>query len=128
MKTKNQNFLGLVAAIALVFNLASVGAAEAKPQRPPRPEMPPPSANVTELKQIVKEFQAQKKEFLQQVKEQHAGARGKVREELSSSGTTEAVKDEAKDSLAEAKRISREQARKLAEEAKEAAKEGRKRD
>lgn len=116
-------------AVALFVGFAALGAhaAEAKAEKPERPERPKNGKGVdnAELKEIIKNFQDQKKQFLTQQKEQQADSRSKVREELGGGGS--AVQD-AKDSIAEAKRVSREQARKLAEEAKENAKEGRKRD
>ena len=117
----------LLMAIALFVGLAAIGAhaAEAKAEKPERPERPHGKApNTSELKEIIKNFQDQKKQFLNQQKEQQADSRAKVREELGGSGSVQ----DAKDSIAEAKRVSREQARKIAEEAKENAKEGRKRD
>ena len=115
-------------AIALFVGLAALGAhaAEAKADKPERPERPKTGKGVdnSELKEIIKNFQDQKKQFLTQQKEQQADSRSKVREELGGAGSVQ----DAKDSIAEAKRVSREQARKIAEEAKENAKEGRKRD
>ena len=99
-----------------------------KPERPPRPEQPDKSqvrANVTELKEIIRNFQEAKKEFLQQQKELQADERVKMREAI---GTLGGAIQEAKDSVGDAKRQAREQARKMADEAKEAAKENRKRD
>lgn len=150
MKTIKNQF-AVIVGITLVLGLARVGArAEdtngvtpptiditvapapkaAKPERPARPDKSgKDKVNATELKDIVKNFQEQKKEFMRQRKEEQADQRGKVREDLGSKSTVgTAVREEVSDSIAEAKRNSREQARKLADEAKEAAKEGRKRD
>jgi len=138
-----KNQFALIVGITLVLGLARVGAqAEdtnsgtvapkakaAHPDRPPRPDKQDGSGNgsgadVTELKDIIKNFQDQKKEFLKQQKEQQAELRGKVREELTSKSTAiGSVRQEAKDAIAEAKLQSREQARKLADEAKDAAKQ-----
>ena len=146
MKTlKNQ--LGAIVGIALVLGLARVGARAEdtnidvtapkpvvkvdRPERPPRPEKRGKGVDATELKDIIKNFQDQKKEFLRQQKEQQHEGRGKVREELTSAGTAVGpVRQELKDSINEAKRQAREQGRKLLEEQKEAAKEnnGHKRD
>ena len=113
-------------AIALFLGFASLSAhaGDDKPERPERPKTGK-GVNTAELKEIIKNFQDQKKQFLTQQKEQQSDSRAKVREELGGGGS--AVQD-AKDAIAEAKRVAAEQARKLAEEAKESAKEGRKRD
>src|SRR5688500_15738052 len=99
---------------ALLAGLAALGAhpAEAKAGKPERPERPHgKAANTTELKEIIKNFQDQKKQFLNQQKDQQADSRARVREELGGGSV-----QDAKDSIAEAKRVSREQARKIAEE------------
>lgn len=81
MKTIIKNQLSAVVGLALILGLAHVGARaedtvvevnKAKPERPERPEKPASAgarANVTELKEIIKNFQEQKKEFLKQQKE-----------------------------------------------------------
>ena len=128
--------IGLMIAIALIIGLASIGAraedtttTSDQPVRPERPEKANGKGpNAAELKDIIKAFQAQKKEFLAQRKQEQVESRDKVRDEVGGSGSVGAAISEAKDAIAEAKRISREQARKLADEAKESAKEGRKRD
>ena len=128
MKTKNNNKFGLILAITLILSFVNLGAfaAEAKAEKPERPDRPGEGkrVDVKELKEIIKNFQEQKKQFLTQQKEQQADSRAKVREDISGSGS---VRD-AKDAINEAKRVSREQARKLAEEAKESAKGGRSRE
>lgn len=142
MKTvKNQ--LGVIVGIALVLGLARVGARAEdtndvtapkpvkveRPERPPRPEKPGKGVDATELKDIIKNFQEQKKEFLRQQKEQQHEGRSKVREELTSAGTAVGpVRQELKDSINDAKRQAREQGRKLLEEQRDAVKDGRKRD
>jgi hypothetical protein len=126
MKTKIVNKFGLMMAVAFALAFATVGANAAETDAT-KPERPAPS-KATELKEIVKNFQDQKKQFLQQQKELKSDSRTKLREEVGSGGGVSGSVRDAKEAMAEAKRISREQARKLAEEAKEAAKEGRKRD
>ena len=137
MKIKNKSIFGLIMMIALILGFAQVSASadetaedskKAKPERPDRPEKPSDSnrPSAAELKEIIKNFQAQKTAYLKQQKEQRADARNAVREGLGASGTV--VAQEAKDAVADAKRVSREQARKIADEAKEAAKEDRRRD
>jgi hypothetical protein len=134
VKTKMNIQIALMIAIALVIGLASIGAraedtTSDTPARPERPEKASAKGpNAAELKDIIKAFQAQKKEFLAQRKQEQVESRDKAREELGNSGTVGAAISEAKDAIAEAKRIAREQARKLADEAKESAKEGHKRD
>ena len=142
-----KNQLSVIVGIALVLGLARVGARaedtnvvsspdpvakprQDRPERPPRPEKHGKGVDATELKEIIKNFQDQKKEFLRQQKEQQHEDRGKVREELTSGGTAVGpVRWELKDSINDAKRQAREQGRKLLEEQKEAAKEnGHKRD
>ena len=128
MKTKNNKKFGIILAIALLLGFANLSAQAAdKAAKPDRPERPSAGkgAKVAELKEIVNNFQEQKKQFLAQQKEQNADSRAKVREELGSTGS---AAQDAKDAIAEAKRVSREQARKLADEAKESAKEGRRRE
>ena len=125
MKTKIKKQFGLMMVIALVLGFAgraqAADADHGKPERPSRPD-------TTELKSVIKNFQDQKKQFLEAQKEQQGDTRTKVREEFSSSGGVGNAVRDAKDAIAEAKRVSREQARKLADEAREAAKQGRKRD
>jgi hypothetical protein len=136
-----KNQLGVIVGIALVLGLARVGARAEdtndvtapkpvkvdRPERPPRPEKPGKGVDATELKDIIKNFQDQKKEFLRQQKEQQREDRGKVREEVTSGGTAVGpVRHELKDSISEMRAISREQARRLLEEQKAAAKEAAK--
>jgi hypothetical protein len=135
VKTKMNIQIALMIAIALIIGLASIGARAEdttttdKPARPERPEKATAKGpNAAELKDIIKAFQAQKKEFLAQRKQEQVESRDKAREELGNSGSVGTAITEARDAINEAKQISREQARKLAEEAKESAKEGRKRD
>lgn len=137
MKTSKNQF-SVIVGITFVLGLACVGTRGEdtvvtvtprvkveRPERPPRPDKPEKAA---ELKEIVKSFQDQKKEFLRQQKEQQHEDRGKVREELTSTGTAVGpVRREIKDSINEAKRQAREQGRKLLEEQKESGK-GHKRD
>src|SRR5687768_6615111 len=140
LKTIIKNQLSAVVGLALILGLAHVGARaedtsvevaadvvasvkKNKPERPERPEKPANAgarANVTELKEIIRNFQEQKKEFLKQQKEQQGADRGKVREQI---GTLGGAIQDAKESIAAAKRQAQEQARKVAEEAKESAKE-----
>lgn len=97
-------------------------------ERPARPENTQPGRfKVSEVQQLVKKFDAQKKEFLRKQQELQEESRRKARAQINSGGGTSVVKLEAKDSIEEAKTVAREQARKLNEEAKEAAKEDRKR-
>jgi hypothetical protein len=132
-----KNQVGVIVGIALVLGLACVGtraedtpvAQKPKIERPERPAKPEKGVNAAELKEIIKNFQDQKKEFLRQQKEEQRNHRAKVREELTSGTTTVgAVRQEVKDSINDAKRQAKEQGRKLLEEQKEAAKEERKRD
>ena len=127
MKTNFKNVFGLIFAITLLLGLANATAQAAEitsPDRPERPQAKGNSANAGELKQIIKSFQEQKKEFLSRQKDERVDARGKLREEVGGGGAA----TEVKDAVAEAKLVAREQARKLAEEARNSAKEGRKRD
>ena len=81
MKNKNKNFFGLIVGIALgLIFLVGANAAEAKPERPARPDSPG-KASVAELKEIIKNFQEQKRAFLSQQKEQKSDARGQMRED-----------------------------------------------
>jgi hypothetical protein len=132
-----KNQFAVIVGVTLVLGLARVGARAEdtnlsgtiapgpkldRPERPSRPDKP--GVNTAELKQIIKNFQDQKKEFLRQQKEQQREGRGKVRQEITSdSSTVGEVRRELNDSINDAKRQAREQARKLADEAKEAAKE-----
>ena len=140
MKTKTFKKLSAIIVSAFVFGLANVGAFaddtaassnKPKPERPARPEPKNQGGkpDVNELKDIIKNFQAQKKEYLSEQKNARAEQRANVREVLASnaSAVSEAV-HEAKESIVEARGRAREQARKLADEAREAAKEARKRD
>ena len=138
-----KNQFALIVGITLVLGLARVGAQAGdsdvvaskpkteRPERPPRPEKPDNSgkgsgANATELKNIIKSFNDQKKEFLKQQKEQQAEQRSKVREELTTEPSSpKELRQQAKDAIAELKQQSREQARKLADEAKNAGHEHR---
>jgi hypothetical protein len=122
MKIRNKNFLRMLAGIAVIFGLIQIGARAA--DRPSRPERPGKKAE--EVKEIIKNFQEQKKAFLKQQKEGQADARRSLREEIGTA--SKGAREEAKESIAEAKRVAREQSRKLAEEAKEEAKEDRRRD
>jgi hypothetical protein len=136
VKTIKNQFSAIVG-VAFVLGLACVGtrgadsplAQKPKIERPERPAKPEKAVNAAELKEIIKSFQDQKKEFLRQQKEQQRDERAKVREELTSATpTVGAVRRELKDSINDAKRQAKEQGRKLLEEQKEAAKEERKRD
>ena len=146
MKTvKNQ--VGVIVGIALVLGLACVGTRaedtnttggdvpsvvvpklKERPERPDRPDKPGKDKGVNsgELKEIIKDFQTQKKEFLRQQKDQKRELREQLRGDTT--GSPNSTRQEIKDSIADAKRQAREQGRKLIEEAKEQAKEDRKRD
>src|SRR5678816_1164930 len=109
MKISNKNFFRMLAGIAVIFGLIQMSALAA--DRPERPERPGKKAE--EVKEIVKNFQEQKKAFLKQQKEGQANARSNMREEIGSA--SKGARQEAKDAIAEAKRVAREQSRKLAE-------------
>jgi hypothetical protein len=122
--------LASVQARAEATNSPSVSAEVevAGPERPSRP-VKPGSVNVSELKQILKNFQEQKKEFLKNQQQARDDQRAGAREQLNSTvSSVAAAVVQAKDSVVEAKRNAREQARKLADEAKEAANDNRLRD
>ncbi len=104
-----------------------------RPERPERPDKPGKPVDgerpsISDIKDVIKTFQEEKKRFIQEQKDQRSADRGKVREDLNKNAVVNAVRQEVKDSISDAKRQTREQAKKLAEEAKESAKEGRKRD
>ena len=109
------------------ISTTAISASTTGVERPPRPENQPGQISVSALNELLKSFEEQKRDFMKQQKEQQAESRRKARAELHPFGGAGGAKREAKDSIEEAKQVSREQARKLGEEAREAAKEIRKR-
>jgi hypothetical protein len=120
-------------AVATVLGLAQVGAqagdataVKAQKSRPERPEKPKGTPverpNLTEIRDVVKSFQDQKKEFIQQQKDAAKTTREDVRQQVKENVVDSAVtsaRKESKESLKEAKELAKEQSRKLAEEAAE---------
>jgi hypothetical protein len=147
-----KNQLAVIVGITLVLGLARVGAqAEdapagaapapkvVRPDRPARPEKPSASIerpNLTEIRDIVKSFNEQKKEYIQQQRELRKDAvteaqdqRSKLRDKIKETKPEVAVvRQQAKESIEAVKAQAAEQARKLAEEAKANAAESRRRD
>jgi hypothetical protein len=128
--------IAVTVGVATFFGLAQVGALAAESQkaseRPERPNKPATGSSserpsLNQVKDAVKSFQEQKKEFIKQQAEAAKAvgdvARDTVRETKKEVGTQ--VRLEVKDSLKEAKDRALEQARKLKEEAANAAKENR---
>lgn len=125
--------------VAALLGLAQVGAQAGdilpplggvvKKERPERPDKPPKDSgktdrpNLTEIRDVVKSFQDDKKKYLDEQKEAVKAAKDDARKDLPGQvGAT--VRNEVKDSVKAIQEQAREQARKLKEEAKAAADDG----
>src|SRR4051812_27465173 len=136
-----KNQFSVIVGITLVLGLACVGTRaedtnttggevpsvvvpkpKVRPERPDRPDKPgkDKGVNAGELKEIVKDFQDQKKEFLRERKDEKREARERARGDATPN--TSVLRQESKDSVKDAVRQARDQGRKLIEEAKEQAK------
>jgi hypothetical protein len=105
-----------------------------RPERPERPEKPKNSAtterpNLTEIRDVVNNFQAEKSELIKQQKEAAKTAADEARRQLKDAKITGdvggVVRKELKEAVVEAAKQAKEQARKLKEEEAAAAKENR---
>ena len=117
----------------MILGLAQVGAQAGENSgnrhRPERPEKPAQSTSerpsLTQVKDAVKSFQDQKKEFIKSQVELAKTGTGEARDAArgNAKDASAQLRQESKEAVQAAKRQAMEQARKLAEEAKEAAKE-----
>ena len=120
----------VIVGITMILGLAQVGAQAgenslARPERPEKAEKENERPSLTQVKDAVKSFQDQKKEFIKSQVELAKTGSGEARDAArgNAKDASAQLRQESKEAVQAAKRQAMEQARKLAEEAKEAAKE-----